>query len=137
MSETLSQPADWPVCLAPGNGGGRGMYGCYFFNERRASEGALILGIGPTTFAMFELRKVHDVFGIGLEIVRVIIPLLICAGKSHHNDGLANVLATVMWLWWRARQNRPDQPNCSHRMATTDDHPPYAPVAQGYPRMLL
>lgn len=39
------------------------MYGWFFFNERRAIEGALILAIGPTTFAVFELKKVHDVLG--------------------------------------------------------------------------
>lgn len=66
---------------------GRGMYGCFFFNERRAIEGAIILGIGPTIFAVFELRKVQDVFGIGLEIVRVVIPLVTCAGMSNHGDG--------------------------------------------------
>ena len=64
----------------------RKMYGCYFFNERQAIEGALVLGVVPTIFAMFELVKVHDAFGIGHEIVRVSMLILLCGGRSHDND---------------------------------------------------
>lgn len=48
-------------------------------------EGILILGVGPTIFAMLQLMKVRDAFGIGSEIVRVIIPLLLVVGTSRQN----------------------------------------------------
>lgn len=63
----------------------RGNYGCVFFNERRAVQGTLILGVGPTIFAMFKLMKMHDVFGIGPEIVCVIVPIVIGGGTSGSN----------------------------------------------------
>lgn len=61
---------------------GRDKYGCFFFNERRAVELTVLLGVGPTVISMFKLIKVRDVFGIGPEIVHVIIPMLIGGGTS-------------------------------------------------------
>lgn len=60
----------------------RDQYGCFFFNERRATELTLLLGVVPTIFAVFQLMKVRDVFGIGPEIIRVIIPILLGVGAS-------------------------------------------------------
>lgn len=67
------------LCLAAG---GRDKYGCYFFNERRAIELTLILGVIPTVFVMCKLMKGHDVFDIGPEIVNVMVPIMIGGGTS-------------------------------------------------------
>ena len=42
--------------------------------------GALILGVGPTTFAMLKIMKMHDAFGVGSEIVHVVEPMAIVGG---------------------------------------------------------
>ena len=57
-------------------------YGCFFYSERRATEIACIMGVGPSIFVMVKLQRVHDVFGIGPENVRVIIPAQLAAGTS-------------------------------------------------------
>lgn len=62
----------------------RDQYGCFFFNERRAIELTLLLGVAPTIFAVVQLMKVRDVFGIGPEIIRVIIPILLGVGTLCH-----------------------------------------------------
>eukprot|EP00904_Undaria_pinnatifida_P000027 jgi/Undpi1/10024/HiC_scaffold_28.g12478.m1 len=51
--------------------------GCFFFQERHAIVAALALGAGPAGFVMYKLMQVRDVFGIGPENVRVIVPVLI------------------------------------------------------------
>lgn len=57
-------------------------YGCFFFNERRATELTLLLGVGPTAFIMLKRMKGQDIFGIGPEIVHVIVPIVIGGGAS-------------------------------------------------------
>lgn len=58
----------------------RGNYGCFFYNERRTTEIACTVGLAPSIFVMFKLKQVHDVFGIGSENVRVIIPVQLAGG---------------------------------------------------------
>lgn len=78
----------------------RNNYGCYFFNERRAVQGTLILGIGPTIFATFKLMKMQDVFGIGPEIVRVIVPMVIVGGMSCQDAQPQTNVNPVMHRRW-------------------------------------
>lgn len=100
------------------------MYGCFFHNERRVIEGTLILGVGPTIFAMFKLMKMRDVFGIGPEIITVAVPLLTTGGMLRKNTRVrvcqaSNRDAPTM------SQNlvHPSDPHCSHRMFTCNNNP--------------